>query len=187
MNLSLAAGDLVPINHLIQFVEPMSKPTNEPTVEPTNEHRYENYLQPLRFSDEPTSGSTNNNANNASELINIKLVGSCRDEKSERVGNSASTQPQRYVLSDRHATKIGVVTNELKNYLLEAAQRANSSTCKMLLRKVEPTNELSTDSWQCRMEIDESINLTNEVSIDSWQCRMEIDESLNAETQVGTW
>ena len=93
MNLSLAAGDLVPINHLIQFVEPMSKPTNEPTLEPTNEHRYENYLQPLRFSDEPTSGSTNNNANNASELINIKLVGSCQDKKSEQVGNSASTQP----------------------------------------------------------------------------------------------
>jgi hypothetical protein len=83
--------------------------------------------------------------------------------------------------------KIGVVTNELKNYLLEAAQRASSSTCKMLLRKVEPTNELSIDSWQCRMEIDESINLTNEVSIDSWQCQMEIDDSLNAERQVGTW
>jgi hypothetical protein len=71
MNLSSAAGDLVPVNHLIQFVEPMSKPTNKPTVKLTNEHRYENYLQPLCFSDEPTSGSTNNNANNASELINI--------------------------------------------------------------------------------------------------------------------
>ncbi len=109
MNLSSEAGDLVPVNHLIQFVEPMSKPMNEPTVEPTNElmiertnnqknvqtneHRYEAYLQPLRFSDEPTSGSTNNNANNASELINIKLVGSCLDKKSEQVGNSASTQP----------------------------------------------------------------------------------------------
>ena len=68
MNLISAAGNLAWINHLIQFVEPMSKPTNEPTVEPTNElmiertnnqknvrtneHRYENYLQPLRFSDE---------------------------------------------------------------------------------------------------------------------------------------
>ncbi len=149
MNLSSSAGDLVPVNNLIQFVEPMSKPANKPTVEPTNEHRYENYLQPLRFSDEPTSGSTNNSANNASELINIKLVGSCHDKKLEQVGNSASTQPRRYVLSDCHATKIGVVTNELKNYLLEAAQRANSSTCKKLLRKVKPTNELSIDSWQC--------------------------------------
>ncbi len=93
-------------------------------------------------------------------------MGSCQDKKSEQVGNSASTQPRRYVLSDRHAMKIGVVTNELKNYLLEAAQRANSSTCKMLLRKVEPTNELSNDSWQCQMDVYESINLTNEVSID---------------------
>ncbi len=37
MNLSSAAGNLVPVNHLIQFVEPMSKPTNEPTVEPTKQ------------------------------------------------------------------------------------------------------------------------------------------------------
>jgi hypothetical protein len=34
MNLSSAAGDLVPMNHLIQFVEPIRKPTNEPTSEP---------------------------------------------------------------------------------------------------------------------------------------------------------
>ncbi len=35
MNLSSAAGDLVPVNHLIRFVKPMSKPTNVSTVEPT--------------------------------------------------------------------------------------------------------------------------------------------------------
>ncbi len=35
MNLSSAAGNLVLVIHLIQFVEPMSKPTNEPTGEPT--------------------------------------------------------------------------------------------------------------------------------------------------------
>jgi hypothetical protein len=28
MNLSSAAGDLVTVNHLIEFVEPISKPTN---------------------------------------------------------------------------------------------------------------------------------------------------------------
>ncbi len=37
MNLSSAAGDLVPVNHLIRFLEPMRKPTNEPTVEPTKQ------------------------------------------------------------------------------------------------------------------------------------------------------
>ena len=37
MNLSSAAGNLVPVNNWIRFVEPMSKPTNEPTVEPTND------------------------------------------------------------------------------------------------------------------------------------------------------
>ncbi len=35
MNLSSAAGNLVPVNHWIQFVEPMSKLINEPTVKPT--------------------------------------------------------------------------------------------------------------------------------------------------------
>ena len=35
MNLSSVAGNLAPVNHWIQFVEPMSKPTNEPTVKPT--------------------------------------------------------------------------------------------------------------------------------------------------------
>jgi hypothetical protein len=31
MNLSLAAGDLVPVNHLIQFEEPMNDPTKIPS------------------------------------------------------------------------------------------------------------------------------------------------------------
>jgi hypothetical protein len=35
MNLSSVAGNLAPVNHWIQFVEPMSKPTIEPTVKPT--------------------------------------------------------------------------------------------------------------------------------------------------------
>jgi hypothetical protein len=35
MNLSSAAGNLARVNHLVQFVEPMGKPTNEPTIEPT--------------------------------------------------------------------------------------------------------------------------------------------------------
>ncbi len=35
MNLSSAAGNLVPVNHWIWFVESMSKPTNEPGSEPT--------------------------------------------------------------------------------------------------------------------------------------------------------
>ncbi len=37
MNLSSAAGNLVPVNHLIRFVEPMSKPTIKPTDEPTKQ------------------------------------------------------------------------------------------------------------------------------------------------------
>jgi hypothetical protein len=41
INLSSAAGNLVWVNHLIQFVESMSKPTNEsssePTFKPTND------------------------------------------------------------------------------------------------------------------------------------------------------
>ncbi len=36
MNLSSAAGDLVPVNHLIRFVKP-SKPTNVSNVEPTKQ------------------------------------------------------------------------------------------------------------------------------------------------------
>jgi hypothetical protein len=35
MNLSSATGNLVPVNHWIRFVEPMSKPTNKPAVKPT--------------------------------------------------------------------------------------------------------------------------------------------------------
>jgi hypothetical protein len=34
MNLSSAAGNLVSVNHLIGFVEPISKPTNKPAGEP---------------------------------------------------------------------------------------------------------------------------------------------------------
>jgi hypothetical protein len=34
MNLSSAAGNLVQVNHLIQFDESMSNPTNEPSCEP---------------------------------------------------------------------------------------------------------------------------------------------------------
>jgi hypothetical protein len=34
INLSSAAGYLVRVNHLIQFVESMRKPTNEPSIEP---------------------------------------------------------------------------------------------------------------------------------------------------------
>jgi hypothetical protein len=90
----------------------MIERTNNQKNVQTNEHEYENYFQPLRFSNESisgstnnnvnntselinikTSGSTNNNVNNASELINIKLVGSCHNKKSEQVGNSASSQP----------------------------------------------------------------------------------------------
>jgi hypothetical protein len=33
MNLSSATGNLVPVNHWIRFVEPMSKPTKGPTGE----------------------------------------------------------------------------------------------------------------------------------------------------------
>jgi hypothetical protein len=70
--------------------------------------------------------------------------GPCHVKTSEQVENSASTQPQGYNFiliatchqchhnldSNCHATKIGVVTNKLINHLLEAAQCANSSTCK---------------------------------------------------------
>jgi hypothetical protein len=35
INLSSAAGNLVRVNHWIQFVESISKPTNEPSSEPT--------------------------------------------------------------------------------------------------------------------------------------------------------
>jgi hypothetical protein len=35
INLSSATGNLVWVNHLIQFVESMSKPANEPSSEPT--------------------------------------------------------------------------------------------------------------------------------------------------------
>jgi hypothetical protein len=35
MNLSSATGNLVPINHLIQLVESISKTTNEPSSKPT--------------------------------------------------------------------------------------------------------------------------------------------------------
>jgi hypothetical protein len=35
MNLSSAAGTCVPVNHWIQFVEPISKPTNKLSSEPT--------------------------------------------------------------------------------------------------------------------------------------------------------
>ncbi len=34
MNLSFAAGNLVQVNHLIQFNESMSNPTNKPKWEP---------------------------------------------------------------------------------------------------------------------------------------------------------
>jgi hypothetical protein len=75
--------------------------------------------------------------------------GPYHDKRSERVGNSASTQPQGYTFiliatchqchhnldSNRHAMKIGVVTNKLINHLLEAAQCANSSMCKMVSNK----------------------------------------------------
>jgi hypothetical protein len=44
MNLSSAAGNLVMVNHLIQFLEPMSKPTNEPTGEPNKRTELPNIL-----------------------------------------------------------------------------------------------------------------------------------------------
>jgi hypothetical protein len=44
MNLISAAGNLAWINHLIQFVEPMSKPTNEPTEKPTKRAELPNIL-----------------------------------------------------------------------------------------------------------------------------------------------
>ncbi len=133
-SLSPVARNHVWVNHLIWF-EPSCKPTNELMIErtnnqknvQTNEHEYENYFQPLRFSNESisgstnnnvnntselinikTSGSTNNNVNNASELINIKLVGSCHNKKSEQVGNSASSQPWCYVYQTIMPQKLGL-------------------------------------------------------------------------------
>jgi hypothetical protein len=44
MNLSSASGDLVPVNHLIQFVEPMSKLANKPTGKPTKQTELPNIL-----------------------------------------------------------------------------------------------------------------------------------------------
>jgi hypothetical protein len=44
MNLNSAARNLVLVNHWIQFVEPMSKPTNEPTVKPTKRTELPNIL-----------------------------------------------------------------------------------------------------------------------------------------------
>jgi hypothetical protein len=44
MNLSSATENLVPLNHWIRFVEPMSKPANEPTVEPTKQAELPNIL-----------------------------------------------------------------------------------------------------------------------------------------------
>jgi hypothetical protein len=44
INLSSAAVDLVLVNHLIRFVEPMSKPTNKPTGKPTKRTELPNIL-----------------------------------------------------------------------------------------------------------------------------------------------
>ncbi len=91
----------------------------------------------------------------------FQFCGPCHDKKSEQVGNSASNQPQGYtfiliaihhqcynnVKSDCHTTKIGVATNELINHFLGSAQRANSSTCKVLSNKVLNNNALSFDNF----------------------------------------
>ncbi len=48
MNLSSAAGNLVPLNLWIWFVEPMSKPTKEPTGKPTKRTELPNILTSKR-------------------------------------------------------------------------------------------------------------------------------------------
>jgi hypothetical protein len=100
-------------------------------------------------------------AQSANWLNVQKFCGPCHDKKSEQVGNSASTQPQGYAFiliamchqchhnldSNHHVTKIGVMTNKQINHLLEAAQRANSSTCKMLSNKVLNNNAIFFDNF----------------------------------------
>jgi hypothetical protein len=81
MNLSSAAGNLARVNHLIQFVEPMGKPTNEPTIEPAKTQVA--YSEPKQDSELPSKINDLTNSqtrglyhdkNQSRSLLQISLV-----------------------------------------------------------------------------------------------------------------
>jgi hypothetical protein len=110
--------------------------------------------------------------------------GPCHDKKSEQVGNSASNQSQGYafiLIATCHQchhiwtqtlikTKIGVVTDKLINHLLEAAQRANSSSCKMLSNKVLNNNTIFFDNFVDQSTLSFQLIVAFSITIQSLSC-----------------
>jgi len=106
-----------------------------------------------------------------------ELVGSCHDKKLERVRNSASTQ----LVGSCHDKKSDQVGNSASTQLVGFCHdnKSEQVTCseqeqdaKHPSKIHDPSNTKSSTNHlrQCQ-------TFVNNVSIDSWQCRMELDDA----------
>jgi hypothetical protein len=107
-----------------------------------------------------------------------ELVGSCHNKKLERVGNSASTQTQ--LVGSCHDKKLDQVGNSASTQLVGFCHdnKSEQVTCSeqehdanhpSKIHDPSNTKSLTNNLRQCQ-------TFVNNVSIDSWQCRMEIDD-----------
>jgi hypothetical protein len=135
-SLSPVAGNQVRVNHLIRFQQPMSNPTNEPSRElirePTNDRKKSepivSYSQIKRDKSTPT----------------FQLV----------VASVSNNNALSFY--DKSSSKFQLVVASVANECSKGSSK-KTTQCTM------------NNSWQSRSFIDD-------VSIDSWQCPMKIDE-----------
>jgi hypothetical protein len=135
-SLSPVAGNKVRVDHLIRFQQPMSDPTNEPSREPIRE---------------PT-----NDRKKSEPIVSYSHIK--RDKSTPTFQLVVASVSNNNALSfyDKSSSKFQLVVASVANECSKGSSK-KTTQCTM------------NNSWQSRSFIDD-------VSIDSWQCPMKIDE-----------
>ena len=137
-SLSPVAGHQVQVNNSIRFQQPMSNPTNEPSREPIRE---------------PT-----NDRKNSEPIVSYSQIKRDKSTPTFRLVVALVSNNNALSFYDKSSSKfqlvVASVANECsKGSSMKTAQRAICSKCKSF------QDNVSIDSWQCRMEIDKVISM----------------------------
>jgi hypothetical protein len=99
-----------------------------------------------------------------------ELVGSCHDKKSEQVGNSASTQLVGFCYDKKSEQVTCSEQEQDAKHPSKIHDPSNTKSSTNNLRQCQTfVNNVSIDSWQCRMKIDDEKSQSIK-----WQCRINI-------------
>jgi len=169
-SLSPVAGNQVRVNHLIRFQQSMSNPTNEPSREPirepTNDRKNSepivSYSQIKRDKSTPTfqlvvAFVSNNNALSFNDKPSSKfqlVVASVADKTlhSSETIEAHSTSSKTIGPSSKFQLVVASVANECSK---GSSKKTTQCTMNNLRQSRSFIDDVSIDSWQCPMKIDE--------------------------------